>query len=248
MGEYAKFNGERVKIGTCEDMYYLRADQRHLIETERGNVDVFEDAAAIRFRFPFPDEDHIQPGTFEDYGRAIPVHGLTVPDEVEHHSIQYHNDRGFLVSLPCPESKEPQPAQIHRNGYAGAVRIVQQRFWNGLLVLVCECGGCGVKYRYETLEQAQPVIDACRAEAMETGPERWNKGSYGADHPRIDESRTKWWRTIADRIEAGYLRDYPGKPKTQEDCAHQMQNNGDHDICPLCGFTQDGLTPTPQRS
>ena len=27
MGEYAKYAGERVKIGTCEDMYYLRDDQ-----------------------------------------------------------------------------------------------------------------------------------------------------------------------------------------------------------------------------
>ena len=31
MGEYANYMGERVKIGTCEDMLYLRWDQRHLV-------------------------------------------------------------------------------------------------------------------------------------------------------------------------------------------------------------------------
>ena len=31
MGEYASYLGERIKIGTCENMYYLRADQRHLV-------------------------------------------------------------------------------------------------------------------------------------------------------------------------------------------------------------------------
>ena len=32
MGEYARFRGAEIKIGTCESMYYLRADQRHLID------------------------------------------------------------------------------------------------------------------------------------------------------------------------------------------------------------------------
>lgn len=34
MGEYAKRmrDGERVKIGTCENMYYLRFEERHQVE------------------------------------------------------------------------------------------------------------------------------------------------------------------------------------------------------------------------
>ena len=32
MSEYGTFKGFAIKLGTCEDMYYLRADQRHEIE------------------------------------------------------------------------------------------------------------------------------------------------------------------------------------------------------------------------
>jgi hypothetical protein len=55
MGEYATYNGENIKLGTCESMYYLRADQRHLISGYRFD-------GGDRFRFPFPDEDDIEPG------------------------------------------------------------------------------------------------------------------------------------------------------------------------------------------
>ncbi len=36
MGEYAIYRGERIKIGTCEDMYYLRPDQVHLVKRVSG--------------------------------------------------------------------------------------------------------------------------------------------------------------------------------------------------------------------
>ena len=75
MGEYAtrKDIGERIKIGTCESMYYLRADQAREVYAEPGNVDPIADAAAIRFRFPFPDEDGIEPGNFDDHARHMRI-------------------------------------------------------------------------------------------------------------------------------------------------------------------------------
>ena len=71
MGEYAMFQGEQIKMGTCEQMYYLRADQAHLVKPLEGNVDPIKDAGEIRFRFPFPDEDHVPPGEFNDYDRTV---------------------------------------------------------------------------------------------------------------------------------------------------------------------------------
>ena len=40
MGEYAKLKstGQSIKIGTCEHMYHLRHDQRHIVAKERGKV------------------------------------------------------------------------------------------------------------------------------------------------------------------------------------------------------------------
>lgn len=162
MGEYAKHRHDRIKIGTCEDMLYLRADQVHLVEPMEGNVNPQTDDS-IRFRFPFPDEDSIAPGQFDNPFRGHAVQ-VEPPKDIEHGMIQFRNDRGLLVSLPCPSGENPAPYKIHRNGFAGATRIVQQRRLNGLLMLVCECGSCGAKWRCETLEDAEQYASKAPAE------------------------------------------------------------------------------------
>ena len=184
MGEYATLNGERIKIGTCEDMLYLRADQAALVVPEPGNVDPVEDRLKLRFRFPFPDEDSTAPGAFADHAYALPVHGVTVPDGVSHSTVQFAARAGYLVSLPCPE------------GPGGAVKISQQRYLpGGVLATVCECGGCGAKYRLQTIEDARPIIDALRAE-----------GTRRDNDPRSpgQTSQGDYHREVARRIEAGY--------------------------------------------
>jgi hypothetical protein len=107
MGEYAIHNGEQVKIGTCEEMYYLRADQAHLVRHLSGNVDPVRDRLALRFRFPFPDEDGVSPGGagFDPFERGIAIRGVRPPAEgVEHHTVQFSARPGYLLSLPCPEA------------------------------------------------------------------------------------------------------------------------------------------------
>src|SRR3990172_10222248 len=95
MGEYATFNGHEVKIGTMEDMYSLRFDQRHQVQALSGNVDPNRDdeAQMLRFRFPWPDEDDIEPGSgkFHDkgYHRAVAIHGFRAPVDVEHGHVQF---------------------------------------------------------------------------------------------------------------------------------------------------------------
>ena len=44
MGEYAKYNNQEIKIGTCETMYYLRYEDRHKVKALKGNVDPVRDA------------------------------------------------------------------------------------------------------------------------------------------------------------------------------------------------------------
>ena len=78
MGEYATriSDGERVKIGTCESLYYLRADQRHLVTGgDLGTNPERDYWPHVRFRFPFPDEDEINPGEFEDHQRGLLIEG-----------------------------------------------------------------------------------------------------------------------------------------------------------------------------
>lgn len=203
MGENALYNGKEIKIGTCENMYYLRWDQAHLVRRLSGNVDPIRDREHLRFRFPFPDEDTAPPGSFESYDRG-PGLWVPVPEGVEHERVQF-TAPGYNVVLPCPESPEGRAKlwreheigelRFHRNGHPGLLRIVQQAWRGGLLVLIASCGGCGSRFRLPTLEDAMPIIEGCRVEATKAHP---------------SESRVQWWTTIADRIEAGYHVDGKG--------------------------------------
>lgn len=208
MGEYAKYKGEEIKIGTCEDMYYLRADQARKVLPLRGNVDPVKDADGIRFRFPFPDEDSIEPGAFNDFNRTIGVWGVEVPEEIDHSSLQftrnYPSSGGILLSAPCPESKEGKASGLryHYNGYNGKVQIAQQRLVDGQLVLICQCGSCGAAYRCPTIEDAQPIIDALLKEAdSDDHQDRLSAQHHGCEP---STSRGDFRREIARRIVAGY--------------------------------------------
>ena len=205
MGEYALYQGEEVKIGTCEDMLYLRADQAHLVTPLPGNVDPVRDRDALRFRFPFPDEDGTEPGGFDNPFRGRRLYGVKAPDGVDHGNVQFKASNGYLISLPCPEGPDA-PEGIHRNGYGGACELIQQRYWEGRLVAVCKCKGCGDIYRLPTLEDAQPVIDALHDEAdKECRTARLN-GTPG------NELNAVRIRSTADRVAAGYAIALPGIP------------------------------------
>jgi hypothetical protein len=193
MGEYGLFQGEQVKLGTCEDMYYLRAQQARFITKIPHSLDPNDPSTQkeIRFRFPWPDEDNILPGCFDDHDRAVPVPGITPPAGVDHRNVQFVAREGYLASLPCPESGTAIPGvTIHRNGFGGAVKIVRQAYRNGHLALIGICGGCGAMYNYPTWADVEPVIVACRAQADKVP-------SYAPFSPAE-------WHKVADRIAAGY--------------------------------------------
>jgi hypothetical protein len=73
MGEYAKrkSDGQEIKIGTCEDMYYIRFEDRFKVSPLDGNTDISREPEGCRFRLPFPDEDNILPGDYEDFNRGL---------------------------------------------------------------------------------------------------------------------------------------------------------------------------------
>lgn len=195
MSEFAEYNGKRIQIGTCEDLNYLRAEQWDRVTPVSGRADVAKYLKVVRFRFPWPDEDEIEPGMFEDFERSAPLWGLKAPPEhaERHHTVQFVASAGYQCALPCPESgKTIEGLRIQRHGFRGAVHLCQQRWWNGLLVGVLECGACGFVWRLETLDSAQPAIDALLSEAEER--EQKSAGSG------------EWFATVAERLRAGYDR------------------------------------------
>lgn len=195
-------------------MYYLRFDQRFKVQAMNGNVNPVTDAAALRFRFPWPDEDMTAPGAFGgDHERGVSLEGFQPPAEVEHATIQFQGHGGYLLSLPCPESGDVRdqmtrtipgatlngnPMRVHLNGYSGHVKLVQQRWTGEHLALILKCGGCGAKWRVSP-EDAPKVIAALRAKAED---------EEQRDHYARRENRKStagdFWRTIADRAAAGY--------------------------------------------
>jgi len=208
MGEYARFQGENIKIGTCEDMYYLRFQDRARVDPEMASLDPASLTVlqALRFRFPWPDEDHVQPGGREyhanGYARAIAVPGYQgAPDGADHCTVQFVAQAGYLVSLPCPESSGYNVAglaelRVHRNGFAGAVLLVAHKYVDGVgLVPILKCGGCGSMWREEDPAEIEAMAVAFRSEGDRRERAGQHNGTGAAD--RV------WWDAVADRLLVG---------------------------------------------
>lgn len=74
MGEYAirKIDGQEIKIGTCESMYYMTFRQWAEKQVIGGDTPSKNLLNAINFRLPRLDERAILPGDFDTY-RAQPI-------------------------------------------------------------------------------------------------------------------------------------------------------------------------------
>ena len=192
MGEYAKYAGKEIKIGTCEEMYYLRFDQRHDVIPMAGSLDPTDADAlkVIRFRFPFPDEDGTPPGGFDRYNRYVHVTGATIPAGVEHFGVQFKAAEGYLLSLPCPEgSGFPGGLKVWKNGWRGDVLLVQQAMRGGWLAPVFMCGGCGAKWSEPDPEAARRMFAPMLA--------------YAERCEAVGDSRALYVREIVRRALAG---------------------------------------------
>lgn len=212
MGEYAKYLGQEVKIGTCENMYYLRADQAGQVEAVRGSVDPVADRDALRFRFPFPDEDEGEPGSFDDYNRAAKIPGWTLPEGFDHvsGSVQFKAEPGYLLSLPCPEGGNlPEGIRVGKNGWSGGYGVRAQRFIEGAWWTIVSCGSCGEMWRLPR-EVAATVAEAFIAEAERT---EYRRGyDFDAEaftdayswEPANGPDRVAFLLTMARRVLGGY--------------------------------------------
>lgn len=159
MGEYAirKSDGERIKIGTCEDMYYLRYEDRAKVRALSGNVDPEREATALRFRLPFPDEDGLEPGSYEDYNRGVLLfrgNEYFTDDETANDpgNIQLTHPSGLLVNVPCYHgAKLPAlgDARVFWNGKSPSLEMRQLRPTDGGVKPIVACRWCNGAWRYD---------------------------------------------------------------------------------------------------
>ena len=160
MGEIIKhrLHGE-MKLGTCQDLYYITYDQLkkevpNMMRVD-GNllpIEYLNPKYEFRYRFPFPDEmDWNQP--HENYNRGVQI---VIPRNLfKQGDIEVAHDKTFMrneetkgwpfgVYLPCPadeiaEFKFNDWNGIHKNLI---VEIVQQRIVNNQLVTIVRCPFC----------------------------------------------------------------------------------------------------------
>lgn len=120
-----KKTGKRVKIGCCDNLYYLRFEQRADVRALPGNVDPVRQSSELWYRLPLPEEEGTAPGAFEYSGpcgaRPLPIfvpETVTGPDGKEAENptwtklradletrksgiIQLKTGNGVLVNVPC---------------------------------------------------------------------------------------------------------------------------------------------------
>lgn len=169
MGEYAirKSDGAEVKIGTCEDMYYLRYEDRNKVEKLPNSLDVRRELN-LRWRLSFPDEDGVLVGEYEDYNRGARLANeaeteLEIPYLDDPGTIQLTHKSGLLLNLPCYHGRQlpevAKPMRAFWNGKAPALELFQIKNTEDGIKPIVRCVFCGNAWRFEWVDVLKHVVD-----------------------------------------------------------------------------------------
>ena len=167
MGEYAKFNGHEIKIGTCECMYYIRYEDRSRVQAEPNSVDPATQKNLF-WRLPFPDEDHLNPGDYPDHNRGVRLFSREHGDFREESCIddtgnmQMTHPSGLLANIKCyhglklPESSDD--AGFHWNGKSHSFELVLIKNTTDGIRAVYHCRHCRQMWSTDEWETILPYI------------------------------------------------------------------------------------------
>lgn len=178
MGEYAirRSDGQKIKIGTCENLFYLRIEDADQVEWLPGNVHAGKDTG-LRFRLPYPDEDHLGPGEYEDFRRGLRLYRTLVEDErewTEDYAPPYvaedprpgyfqmhHQPSGLLLSVPCHHGTRLPDlgphARVHWNGKGHSIELYAVKREAAGVVPIIRCRHCGNLWR-DTWANVLPFV------------------------------------------------------------------------------------------
>lgn len=160
MGEYAKSlvpknYGESIKIGTCEMMYYLRFSDRNKVKPESNSIQNL-DQDGLFWRVPFPDEDKLAPGCYDQYNRGERLDNgfeLGLDDTDKAGNMQFHNESGLLLNVSCWHGERlPEKSKDFRacwNGKSWFYELAHLKKHEGVLVPVVHCRFCRNMWRVD---------------------------------------------------------------------------------------------------
>lgn len=173
MGEYArrKIDGQEVKIGTCNRMYYCRYDQKNEIDYPYNSDNLI-------WRIPNPDEDGTLPG---DYNYSLLRDDVIVPWKLkldssklkredvailkETGTIQLSDKRmGLLVNIRCPHGlplKQETNTQcsLGYNGHQNTLHLCGLKNTQRELTVVFSCASCGSIWS-DSFYELEPLIES----------------------------------------------------------------------------------------
>jgi len=187
MGEYAtrKSDNERIKIGTCEMMYYLRLEDRSNVNPETNSLDLAKETGLF-WRLPFPDEDNILPGGYENHNRGLRLYkkretpGIQPdsyddfePQELvkDHGTIQLRHDCGLMVNMPCYHGLAlpdyPPDGKCFWNGKSWFFELSYvKELSDGKIMPIVTCRHCGRMWRF-TWDEILPYVNGEIKERLE---------------------------------------------------------------------------------
>jgi len=162
MGEYAVYNGERIKIGTCESMYYIRYEDRNKVKPEPHSLNP-NNQLDLFWRLPWMDEDQLGPGGYEYPCPGLRLIGFEDPGTLDNPgNFQLKHENGLLLNVACyhgqqlPEgSKDIKPHWNGKDPYVFELIYVKNTK-EGVLPIV-HCKYCSQMWRY-TWEEVTPFI------------------------------------------------------------------------------------------
>lgn len=177
MGEYAerKNDGQRIKIGTCESMYYLRFEDQDKVRPDDSS------GFGYFWRLPFPDEDDILPGNYQGHLKGYRLFkqdgfyplASDYPSYVDFSDPEtitdpgnmqlIHKESGLLVNIKCYHGEQlPKGSEDFKpswNGKSHALELSSIRSTSEGLFPVVSCRFCGKMWRYDWAEILPYVQD-----------------------------------------------------------------------------------------
>ncbi len=163
MGEYAirKYDDIEIKMGTCENMYYIRYEDRNKVYAIEGNINP-ADTLNLRWRLPFPDEDNIIPGEYKEYNRAVRLCDKTGGDFKFNDSIKFpgiiqlKHPSGLLVNVNCYHGeklpKDTNDTKYHWNGKSWSWELVFIKNTEHGIKPIIHCRHCNKSWQCEWVD------------------------------------------------------------------------------------------------
>jgi hypothetical protein len=101
MSEYAVYEDKLVKLATGSYFHYIRYEDRLKVKPQIDNINCTK-KLNLYWRLPYPDEDNIKIGEYQDPNRVYPLHGFAVEGSDRHAGmLQLYHESGLIINVVC---------------------------------------------------------------------------------------------------------------------------------------------------